>query len=251
MDPPIDDPEQALADNRVQVDGAIVTNPSSQVLPSARIVVRPSKNLQGVHKLTAALDRFDLAVEGAVGLDLGACTGGFTQVLLDRGAAPVFAVDVGYGQLLGSLRQDERVVSLERTNVADVTPDLLGRQPDVIVCDVTKVSLTQVGQQLAANGVPAPGCHFVGLVKPMFELGVGELPTGGELDRALDVAVAGLTAAGWTVVDTMVSPVTGHRGAVEFFALSRWTDHDPGTGDGADGDGDPPEDPATGTGEAS
>ncbi|MEL7158958.1 MAG: SAM-dependent methyltransferase [Actinomycetota bacterium] len=222
MDPPIDDPETALAEHRVQVDGAIVTNPSSQVLPSARVVVRPSKNLQGVRKLTAALDHFDLSVEGAIGLDLGACTGGFTSVLLDRGAARVFAVDVGYGQLLGSLRQDERVVSLERTNVAQVTPALLGQRPDVIVCDVTKVSLRQVGAQLAANDVPAAGCHFVGLVKPMFELGVGELPTGPDLDRALERAETGLVAAGWTPVASMVSPVQGHRGAVEFFLLTRW-----------------------------
>lgn len=227
MDPPIDDPEAALADHRVQVDGAIVTNPSSLVLPSARIVVRPSKNLQGVRKLTAALDHFGLSVEGAVGLDLGACTGGFTSVLLARGAAPVFAVDVGYGQLLGSLRQDERVISLERTNVAQVTPELLGQRPEVIVCDVTKVSLRQVGEQLAANDVPAPGCHFVGLVKPMFELGVGELPTGSELDRALELAETGLAAAGWTPVDSMVSPITGHRGAVEFFTLTRWPGPDP------------------------
>ena len=109
LDPPIDDPEDALADNRVSVDGAIVTNPNSQVLPSARVVVKPRSELRGVQKLEPALDAFDLDVNGLVGLDLGACTGGFTQVLLARGAAKVFAVDVGYGQLLGSLRQDERV----------------------------------------------------------------------------------------------------------------------------------------------
>ncbi|MEM8923910.1 MAG: SAM-dependent methyltransferase [Actinomycetota bacterium] len=221
LDPPIDDPESALAEHRVMVDGAIVTNPSSQVLPSARIVVKPSKNLQGVRKMTAALDRFGLSVDGAVGLDLGACTGGFTQVLLDRGAARVYAVDVGYGQLLGSLRQDERVVSLERTNVAEVTPALLGERPTVIVCDVTKVSLRQVGAQLVANDVPAPGAHFVGLVKPMFELGTGELPEGDDLDRALTLALDGLADAGWEPLDSMVSPVVGHRGAIEFFVLVR------------------------------
>ncbi len=221
MDPPIDDPAAALADHRVQVDGAIVTNPNSQVLPSARVVVRPSKNLQGVRKLTAALDTFDLDVAGRVGLDLGACTGGFTSVLLERGAAPVFAVDVGYGQLLGSLRQDERVVSLERTNVADVTPDLLGARPGIIVCDVTKVSLREVGRQLVANDVPAPGCDFVGLVKPMFELGTGELPQGDDLVRALGLALDGLADAGWEPVASMTSPVVGHRGAIEFFAHVR------------------------------
>ena len=222
LDPPIDDPEDALAEHRVSVDGAIVTNPNSQVLPSARVVVKPRSELRGVQKLEPALDAFDVDVTGLVGLDLGACTGGFTQVLLARGAAKVFAVDVGYGQLLGSLRQDERVVNLERTNIADVTPGLLGCRPDVIVCDVTKLALRDVATQLVANDVPAPGCRFVGLVKPMFELGTGELPTGDELQRALALACDGIEQAGWTDLATIDSPITGHRGAVEFFLHARW-----------------------------
>ena len=217
LDPPVDDPEAALAEQRVLVDGAIVTNPASQVLPSARIVVKPPATLQGVRKLAPALDHFGVPVEGAMALDLGACTGGFTRALLDAGAARVFAVDVGHGQLLGSLRQDERVVNLERTNVAAVTPDLLGTRPNLIVCDVTKLALREVGRQLLSNDVPAPGAHFIGLVKPMFELATAELPeTPDELDRALTMATDGLTAVGWEVRGTMASPVTGHRGAVEF-----------------------------------
>ncbi len=222
LDPPVDDPELALAENRVLVDGAVVTNPNSQVLPSARVVVRPRAELQGVRKLGPALDAFAVDVEGRIGLDLGACTGGFTRVLLRRGATRVFAVDVGHGQLLGSLRQDPRVVNLERTNIAAVTPHLLGCRPDVIVCDITKLALRQVARQLVDNDVPAPGTRLVGLVKPMFELGTGELPTGDELDRALALAADGIAELGWVDVATIDSPVTGHRGAIEFFVHGRW-----------------------------
>jgi len=222
MDPPVDDPESALAEHRVLVDGAVVTNPASQVLPSARVVVKPERRPRGTRKLAAALDRFDVAVAGRVGLDLGACTGGFTQALLDRGATRVFAVDVGYGQLLGSLRQDPRVVSLERTNVADVTPELLGTRPGVVVVDVTKLSLREVGRQLVDRDVPGPGTELVGLVKPLFELGIGELPEGDELARALRLAEEGLVEAGWEHLGSMESPMRGHRGAVEFFVHVRW-----------------------------
>ena len=222
LDPPLADPEDALAENRVTVDGAIMTNPASQVLPTARIVVRPRSELRGVQKLGPTLDAFDVEVDGRVGLDLGACTGGFTQVLLDRGASTVFAVDVGYGQLLGSLRQDPRVVNLERTNIAAVTPKLLGCQPGVIVCDITKLSLREVVKQLVANQVPMAGTQFIGLVKPMFELGTGILPEGPELQRALTLAADAITELGWVDVATIDSPIQGHRGAVEFFVHARW-----------------------------
>ncbi len=226
-DPPVDDPEAALAEHRVTVDGAVLTNPASQVRLDARIVVRPPKEPQGVKKLRAALDRFGLDPTGWRGVDLGACTGGFTLTLLERGAVEVAAVDVGYGQLLGSLQQDPRVRNLERTNVADVTPELLGWQPHIVVVDVTKLSLRDVARQIAANGLPGPGTHLVGLVKPMFELGRGELPTtDDDLATALELAVEGIRAEGWEVVDTMESPVRGHRGAVEYFVHARWPDEE-------------------------
>lgn len=223
LDPPVVDPEAALDEHRVTVDGVVVTNPESQVLPNARVVVKSSTTLQGVLKLAPALRRFDIEVMGVVALDLGACTGGFTQALLLAGAAKVFAVDVGHGQLLGSLRQDSRVVSLERTNVADVTPELLGERPDVIVCDVTKLTLREVGRQLANNEMPGPGTDFVGLVKPMFELATGELPNEPErLRQAVEMAQEGLQDAGWQIVDWMQSEIQGHRGAVEYFLHTRW-----------------------------
>lgn len=219
----MDDPLAALAESRVSVDGAIVTNPASQVKPDAQIVVKPRKEPQGVLKLGHALDRLQVDVQGAVAVDLGACTGGFTMALLARGAAKVFAVDVGFGQLLGTLRQDERVVNLERTNVAQVTPDLIGSQPDLVVVDVTRMKLREVAEQLAANHVPREGTQLVGLVKPAFELGLAAMPTDStELDRARQSAVDGVGAAGWHVVATMKSEVRGHGGATEFFVYARW-----------------------------
>jgi 23S rRNA (cytidine1920-2'-O)/16S rRNA (cytidine1409-2'-O)-methyltransferase len=222
-EPPVDDPLAAIAERRVMVDGAVVTNPRSLVRADARIVVKPRKAPQGLRKLRYALERFGVEVDGKVCLDLGASTGGFTLALFERGARLVFAVDVGFGQLLGSLQQDPRVVNLERTNVADVTPELLGTVPDLIVVDVTKLKLRDVGAQLVANRVPGPGTEFVGLVKPMFELARGELPTSREeLEEACAQAAAGLAASGWSVLGTIESVVPGHRGAVEFFLHARY-----------------------------
>jgi 23S rRNA (cytidine1920-2'-O)/16S rRNA (cytidine1409-2'-O)-methyltransferase len=228
MHPPVEDPEEALAEHRVSVDGVIVTNPGSMVRPDARIVVRPRKVPRGVHKLGHALDAFGIDVHGMVGLDLGACTGGFTRALLDRGADRVFAVDIGFGQLLGSLQQDPRVVNLERTNVADVTPELLGVRPDIVVADVTKVPLRELGRQVAANEVPRPGTVLVGLVKPIFELGVGALPDDAEVDRALALAIEGLADEGWAPRGSMRSEVVGQGGAVEHFVHAVWAGPDRG-----------------------
>ncbi|MGI8755364.1 MAG: SAM-dependent methyltransferase [Acidimicrobiales bacterium] len=222
MHPPIDDPLAALDEMRVTVDGAICTNPNSMVRPDATIAVRRRKEPKGVRKLGHALDAFGVEVQDRVAVDLGACTGGFTLALLDRGAAQVFAVDVGFGQLLGSLQQDPRVVNLERTNIAKVTPDLLGTRPDVVVADVTKLSLRDLGAQIAANDLPKPGTTLVGLVKPMFELGTGELPGGESLPKALALASEGLANVGWETLGTMRSEVIGSRGAIEFFVHARW-----------------------------
>lgn len=223
MHPRIDDPEAALREMRVEVDGAVLTNPGSMVRPDASIVVRPRKVPRGVQKLGHALDALGQEVEGAIAVDLGACTGGFTRALLDRGAARVFAVDSGHSQLLGSLRQDPRVVNLERTNLSEVTPELLdGRRPDLVVADVTKLTMGAIGHQVVANGLPRVGTSFVGLVKPIFELGLGELPEDERLDEALGRAVDGLAGSGWEVLGTMRSEVVGSHGAVEFFVHARW-----------------------------
>ncbi|HEX4906834.1 MAG TPA: SAM-dependent methyltransferase [Acidimicrobiales bacterium] len=174
----------------------------------------PVKELHGVEKLTFALDRFGVDVRGRVAFDCGASTGGFTRALLDAGASRVYAVDAGFGQLLGSLRQDDRVVNMERTNLADARVD---EPVDVVTLDLSYLSLADALPQLAIE--LAAGADLLALVKPMFELHLGSLPEDQEtaLDRSLELVRRAATAAGWTVVGGCRSPVLGHSGAVEGF----------------------------------
>jgi len=174
----------------------------------------PVKELHGREKLSFALQRFAVDVDGRVAFDCGASTGGFTQALLDAGARRVYAVDAGFGQLLGSLRQDERVVNLERTNLADAVVD---EPVDLVTLDLSYLSLADALPQLRY------GTELVALVKPMFELRLGALPDDQEtgLAQALVTASAGAAAAGWTVIDTCRSPVLGRGGAVEGFLHAR------------------------------
>jgi len=221
-DPPVTDPAVAVAEGRVLVDGAVVTNPSSQVRADARVVVQEARVPRGVEKLGRALDGLGVSVAGRTVLDVGACTGGFTQAVLDRGATKVFAVDVGFGQLLGSLRQNPRVVNLERTNASEVTPALLGQPVDLIVIDVTYVRLGTIISELSGNLNPAPGTELVGLVKPMFELERGEMPEDpADLAEAGRRAAADAEAAGWGVLSVTESAVRGSQGAVELFLRAR------------------------------
>jgi 23S rRNA (cytidine1920-2'-O)/16S rRNA (cytidine1409-2'-O)-methyltransferase len=196
----------------VYVDGFPVRNPDSLVSEKARVVVRAPRPLQGELKLGAALAAFQPVVAGKIALDVGASTGGFTRALLAAGAAKVYAADVGHGQLLGSLRQDPRVVTLERTNLAALGPQL---EPiELITIDVSFISLARAVPQLAR--VPlAPGAALLALVKPMYELGLGALPPLEQIPEALTRARRGIEAAGWRVLAAMESPVRGHGGAVE------------------------------------
>jgi 23S rRNA (cytidine1920-2'-O)/16S rRNA (cytidine1409-2'-O)-methyltransferase len=213
--------EEAIEAGRVLVDGRIVTNPNSQVAPDAALAVRPVRALRGTAKLAAALEAFAVPVEGRVALDLGAAAGGFTTALLQAGARRVYAVDVGHGQLLGSLRQDPRVVNLEATNLADLDAALVPEPVEVATADLSFVSLAQALPQLGLVSFAA-GADLVALVKPMFELQLAEPPTDEDgLHRALERARAGVALAGWTVVADMRSPVTGARGAVEFLLHGR------------------------------
>jgi 23S rRNA (cytidine1920-2'-O)/16S rRNA (cytidine1409-2'-O)-methyltransferase len=216
------DPEGLIRAGLVQVAGRIVTNPASLVAPGDSITVRPRPDLRGSVKLVAALTRFGIHVAGRVALDIGAAAGGFTAALLDRGAARVYAVDAGHGQLLGSLRQDGRVVNLENTNLGSLTRSAVPDPVDLVTIDVSYLSLAHAVPQLDAVD-RASGCDLVALVKPMFELGLSAAPS----DRAsLDLAVArardAITAAGWEVLSTMHSPVTGAKGAVEGFVHANW-----------------------------
>ncbi len=172
------------------------------------------RELRGSLKLRAALDSFEISVDGRTCLDVGASTGGFTTVLLERGAARVYAVDVGHGQLLGSLRQDARVVNLENTNIAEAVID---EPVDLVTIDVSYLSLSEAVRQLARFTF-VEGADLVGLVKPMFELRLATAPTDeATLDDAVQRAKAGIVAAGWGIVSSMTSPVRGNKGSIEGF----------------------------------
>jgi 23S rRNA (cytidine1920-2'-O)/16S rRNA (cytidine1409-2'-O)-methyltransferase len=177
--------------------------------------------LRGEAKLRAALSGFDVRVSGRVCLDLGAAAGGFTRVLLEAGAARVYAVDAGFGQLLGSLRQDPRVVSLEATNVAALDIRLVPDAIEVVTIDVSYLALAAAVAQLDRIAVAA-NADLIGLVKPMFELRLATAPSDPVLvDAATDRAAVGIVAAGWEIMGTMASPVLGGRGAVEALVHAR------------------------------
>jgi len=174
----------------------------------------PVKELHGVEKLTFALEHFGVDVHGRIALDCGASTGGFTRALLDAGAARVYAIDAGFGQLLGSLRQDERVVNMERTNLADAVVD---ESVDVVTLDLSYLSLADALPQLRY------GRELLALVKPMFELHLAQLPDDQEagLTASITLVRGAASACGWDVVDSCRSPVLGRNGAVEGFVYAR------------------------------
>jgi 23S rRNA (cytidine1920-2'-O)/16S rRNA (cytidine1409-2'-O)-methyltransferase len=186
----------------VLVDERPVTKAGSEVADDAPVRLRAPASpwaSRGGEKLAGALDAFGLDVAGRVVLDVGASTGGFTDVCLRRGAARVIAVDVGYGQLAWSLRQDPRVTVVDRTNARTLTAAALPATPDLVVVDVSFISLTLVLPALVPLG--APGAEFVLLVKPQFEVGKGEVGKGGVVrDPALRAgAVARVRAAAETL----------------------------------------------------
>ena len=220
--PDLDDPQTAVAEGRVLVDGRFVTNPAAQVPVGCSLGVRPPEGLRGAPKLRAALEGFAVAVAGRVALDAGAAAGGFTRTLLDAGAARVYAVDAGHGQLIGSLRQDPRVVNLEGVNLGDLTPALVREDIEVVTLDLSYLALAEAVPQLVARVRIAPGADLVGLVKPMFELHLSSAPTDwAAVDAATEAARGGLEGAGWRVLGVMRSPVAGARGAREALIHAR------------------------------
>ena len=177
-------------------------------------------------KLAAALDHFDLDVSGLRALDAGASTGGFTDCLLQRGAARVVAIDVGYGQLHERLRADLRVDVHERRNVRDLAAGDLGAPFPLVVADLSFISLRTVLPNLAA--VAAPGADLVLLVKPQFEAGRREASQGRGVirdpavwRRVLGEVVDAVRALGGAIMGVMVSPITGAEGNVEFLLHAR------------------------------
>jgi 23S rRNA (cytidine1920-2'-O)/16S rRNA (cytidine1409-2'-O)-methyltransferase len=213
--------EAAIVAGHVLVDGRVLANPGARVAPDASVRHTPPAELAGRKKLGWAIGRFGVAAAGLVALDVGACTGGFTTAWLDAGASRVYAVDVGHGQLLGSLRQDPRVVDLERTNVADLSAGLIPEPVALVSIDVSYLALSAAVAQLAGVAT-GDGATLLGLVKPMFELRLATIPTDpAVLARARDQAVDGVRAAGWDVLDVGECPVRGARGAIEFVLHAR------------------------------
>jgi 23S rRNA (cytidine1920-2'-O)/16S rRNA (cytidine1409-2'-O)-methyltransferase len=216
------DPEDAIRQGRVQLGGVPLLDPAALVPANAELVVRPGPSLRGRAKLAFALDRFAVDVRGVVALDAGAAAGGFTTALLGAGAARVYAVDVGYGQLRGSLRADERVVVLERTNISRLTSDVVPEPVQLITLDLSYVSVARAVPQLAALDL-RPGADLIALIKPMFELGTARLPSPDRWPEAIQRAERGVGRAGWHVQVVAKCPVVGSRGAVEFFLHARRT----------------------------
>ena len=175
---------------------------------------------RGGIKLDHGLNHFGFDVAGAVALDVGSSTGGFSDVLLSRGAAKVYAVDVGTNQLAWKLRSDERVIVHEQTNARDLTRDIIPEDVDIVVCDASFISLRKVLD--AALDVAKRGAFLVALIKPQFEAGRAEVGKGGVVrdarihERVCADATAWVQSKGWRVCGVEPSPITGPEGNVEF-----------------------------------
>ncbi len=226
-----EDAGELIAAGRVTISGRPATKSATAVDPGAPLLVTEDVTdekwaSRGAHKLVGALDAFsDIVVEGRRCLDAGASTGGFTDVLLRRGAREVVAVDVGYGQLVWRLQTDERVQLHDRTNVRTLTPDAIGGLVELIVADLSFISLTLVLPALTACA--APGADLVPMVKPQFEVGRERLGAGGvvrDLGHRTDAVAEVVRAAallGWGMAGVVASPLPGPSGNVEFFVHLR------------------------------
>lgn len=215
--------QELIASGRVQVNGEVVRRPSQPVTAADELVAQTDHYVsRAAHKLLGALDDLDIQVTGRV-LDAGASTGGFTQVLLERGASRVVAVDVGTDQLDPLLGGDPRVLSLEQTNLRDLDLATIGGPMDLVVADLSFISLTQVMATLTA-AARTDGALLL-MVKPQFEVGRSLLGKGGVVRelalhrQAIDAVAASAAELGWWVVGGAPSRLPGPSGNQEFFLL--------------------------------
>ena len=229
---------ELITAGRVSVAGAVAGKPATAVTTDVAIVVRedadrPDFVSRGGHKLAGALAAFEpagLVVDGRRCLDAGASTGGFTDVLLRHGAREVVAVDVGYGQLAWQLQRDDRVQVHDRTNIRDLTVELIGGPVDLVVGDLSFISLELVLDALL--GVTARGGDLALMVKPQFEVGKGRVGKGGVVrepalrEEAVRAVADASARRGWGTRAVTVSPLPGPSGNVEFFL---WLRHGPPT----------------------
>lgn len=219
----------AVEAGRVTVAGKAVAKPSESVDEDAEIVAEAAHPWvgRGALKLVHALDLWPIAVEGRIAADIGASTGGFTEVLLSRGAAKVFAVDVGRDQLHAKLKADDRVLDLSGVDARALDADTIPEAPMLVVSDVSFISLTKALP--AALGLAASGADLVALIKPQFEAGRDHVGKGGLVKDPEVIArvereiVDFLESAGWSVKGLAESPITGGEGQVErlVWALKR------------------------------
>jgi 23S rRNA (cytidine1920-2'-O)/16S rRNA (cytidine1409-2'-O)-methyltransferase len=216
---------------KVTVGGEVVTKAGQPVYDDAVVALREDDHpyvSRGALKLEKGLEAFAIDPAGKVALDIGASTGGFTDVLLRRGAARVYAIDVGYGQLAWQLRQDPRVVVLERQNVRAMDLALVPEPCDLAVCDVSFISLTLVLPRIRELLQPPQGKPIVALVKPQFEVGREQVGKGGVVRDedarrgAIEKVATWARANGFEVGgDAVESPITGPAGNVEYLLLLR------------------------------
>jgi 23S rRNA (cytidine1920-2'-O)/16S rRNA (cytidine1409-2'-O)-methyltransferase len=232
--------EQGLAESRakaqalilaglVSYGGRLVDKPGEQLVPDRALALKgrdhPWVSRGGV-KLAHALDFFEIAAEGKVALDVGASTGGFTDVLLTRGAERVYAVDVGHGQLAWKLRQDRRVIVHERLNARHLAPVHVPERVDIITCDASFIGLATVLP--AALALASENAELIALIKPQFEAGREHVGKGGivrdaAVHREVCARVVGWVGAqqGWRVVGVIDSPILGPDGNREFLLYGR------------------------------
>jgi len=216
----------AILRGTVSVNGAIAKKPNQMVSAGDTITIDdPASHYvsRAALKLIAGLDAGGISPEGRTCLDVGSSTGGFTQVLLERGAAKIYAVDVGHDQLHEAVRDDPRVVSLEGVNARDLDGEVIPEPIDLLVCDVSFVSVTKV---LAAPlALCRKGAEAVVLIKPQFEVGREHVGKGGIVTDAAAIAQARqavtgfVTGEGWTLRTTIASPIAGGDGNRETVAV--------------------------------
>ena len=226
--------ERGLAESRTRAQALVmaglvfvgetkIAKPGQTVPDDAAVEVRGRDHpwvSRGGIKLAHALDHFGLDPAGAVAMDIGSSTGGFTDVLLSKGAEHVFAVDSGTNQLAWKLRQDPRVTVLEQTSARLLTPELIDRPCNWVVCDASFISLRKVLEMPLK--LAAPQCRLVALIKPQFEVGKGEVGKGGivrddeKRQKALDDVTAFAEAMGLARIGAIESPIAGAEGNREF-----------------------------------
>ncbi|MFZ9395933.1 MAG: TlyA family RNA methyltransferase [Erythrobacter sp.] len=231
--------ERGLAESRARAQALVmaglvfsgeskIAKPGQQLAADAPLDVRGRDHpwvSRGGIKLSAAIAHFGLDPRGAVAMDIGSSTGGFTDVLLQGGAAHVFAVDSGTNQLAWKLRQDPRVTVLEQTSARILTRAQIDRPCDWVVCDASFISLAKVLERPLE--LAAPRCTLVALIKPQFEVGREEVGKGGVVrdpelhQRVCDEVRAWLEAGGWQVHGVVESPITGPQGNVEFLICAQ------------------------------